>query len=108
MVPLHEILTATDNPLSGWLDGHSASPGSAANLLRGLGSGEIELTHEAFHRRQPWRAAAHLRDLVMTCGLLPFVDKQVGLFERWLGEQLAGITKPDHAQLVRRFATWDV
>ncbi|WP_202798798.1 hypothetical protein [Saccharopolyspora spinosa] len=82
--------------------------GAAANLLRGLGSGEIPLTHEGFHQLLPWRAAAHLRELLMTCGLLPVIDKQICLLERWLAHHLAGITDPDHAQLIRRFATWDI
>ncbi|MFJ3926318.1 hypothetical protein [Streptomyces sp. NPDC090022] len=37
-------------------------PGSASQLLRRLGLGEIPPTHDAFHRLQPWRAAAHLTD----------------------------------------------
>jgi hypothetical protein len=110
LVPLHDLLVAMDNPRTGlnWLDGCSPNPGAVENLLRGLGSGEIELTHEAFHRLQPWRAAAHLRELLMTCGLLPLVDKQICLFERWLGEHLAGISERDQEQVVRRFATWCV
>jgi hypothetical protein len=110
LVPLHKMLTTTDNPLSGlnWLDGRPPNVGAAANLLRGLGRGQIALTHEVFHQLQPWRAAAHLRDLLMTCGLLPTIDKQICMFERWLTQHLAGITDPDHAQLVRRFATWDI
>ncbi|MFD1145651.1 hypothetical protein [Saccharothrix hoggarensis] len=108
--PLHRMLTSMDNPRTGlsWLDGRPPNAGAAANLLRGLGTGKIPLTHEAFHLLQPWRAAAHLRDLLMSCGLLPRVDKQLCLFERWLGEHLAGITEPDHQQVIRRFATWHV
>ena len=110
LLPLHEILVAMDNPRTGlnWLQGRSPNPAAAAKLLRGLGNGSIALTHEAFHQLQPWRAAAHLRDLLMSCGLLPLVDKQVCLFERWLGEHLASITDPEHEQIVRRFATWHV
>lgn len=99
-----------DNPRTGlnWLDGRTANPKAASTLLRGLGNGDIELTHEAFHQLQPWRVAAHLRELLMSCGLLPPRDKQICLFERWLGEHLAGITDPEHQQIVRRFATWHV
>jgi integrase len=110
LVPLHDMLIAMDNPRTGlnWLDGRSTNPGAAANLLQGLGSGQIALTHEAFHQLQPWRAAAHLRELLMSGGLLPVVDKQICLFERWLAQHLADITDADHAQIVRRFATWHV
>ncbi len=44
----------------------------------------------------------------MACGLLPSIDKQICLLERWLAHHLAGITEPDHAQIIRRFATWDI
>lgn len=76
--------------------------------MRRLARGETELTHEAFHALQPWRAAEHLRGLLVACGVLPAVDKQVCLFERWLPEYLAAIADDGHAHLIRRFATWDV
>src|SRR5664280_2082809 len=50
----------------------------------------------------------HLGDLLMSCGVLPTVDKQICSFERWLVSHLADITDPDHVQLARRFATWEV
>ncbi|MEV5008703.1 hypothetical protein ACIQFZ_38565 [Streptomyces sp. NPDC093064] len=48
-----------DRPLSGpaWLDRRKGNPGSTADLLQRLGRGDIELTHEAFHHLQPWRAS---------------------------------------------------
>ncbi|WP_306211665.1 site-specific integrase [Actinoplanes sp. RD1] len=42
----------------------------------------------------------------MACGLLPAIDKQILLFERWLHQHLTAVGDPDHAQLLRRFATW--
>lgn len=44
----------------------------------------------------------------MTCGVLPALDKQICAFERWLLGHLADIVNPEHAQLVRRFATWEI
>lgn len=102
--PLAELLLAMDNPLSGlcWVTG------SGRDLLQRLGGGQIQLTHEAFHTLQPWRAAAHLRELLMACNVLPTVDKQICSFEQWLIGHLADIEDPDHAQIVRRFARWEV
>ena len=110
LVPLAGCLLAMDNPLSGltWLYARKGRTGSAGDLLRRLGRGEIELTHEAFNALQPWRAAAHLRDLLMACGVLPAADKQICAFERWLAGHLASTTGDGHAQLIRRFATWEV
>ena len=49
----------------------------------------MRLPHEAFNGLQPWRAASHLRDLLMAGGVLPAADKQLCAFERWLGIHLA-------------------
>src|SRR5664279_6544853 len=85
-----------DNPRSGltWVTIHKDQDGSAGDLLRRMGRGQIDLTHEAFHALQPWRAAAHLRELLMACGVLPTLDKQICSFERWLVGHLAGIENP--------------
>jgi hypothetical protein len=110
LLPLAESLLNADNPVS-ILNGlyvRKGRTGSPEDLLRRLGRGEIELTHEAFHTLQPWRAAAHLRELLMACGVLPAVDKQICLFESWLVGHLALIAEPEHAQIIRRFATWSV
>jgi hypothetical protein len=110
LVPLADHLLAMNNPLTGltWLHPRKGRDRTPADLLRELGRGEIELTHAAFHTLQPWRAAAHLQELLMASGVLPVLDKQLCAFERWLITHLATITNPDHAQLIRRFATWDV
>lgn len=70
-----------------------------------LGAGMLTLP---FHTLQPRRAAAHLRELLMACGVLPPVDKQICLFERWLLAHLDTISDRDHHQLTQRFATWEV
>jgi hypothetical protein len=93
--PLVERLLAMNNPLTWltwltWLHPRKGRPGPA-DLLRALGRGQIELAHEAFHPRQPWRAAVHLRELLMACGVMPPIDRQLCSFERWLIGRIAGI-----------------
>jgi hypothetical protein len=63
LVPLADSLLAMDRPRSGlsWLSMRKGQPGSAEDLLRWLGRGEIELTHEAFLGLESWRAAATTR-----------------------------------------------
>ncbi|MFM9443793.1 hypothetical protein [Streptomyces acidiscabies] len=99
-----------DKPRSGlaWLEMRRDPPGSASQLLRRLGLGDIPLTHDAFHELQPWRAAAHLEELLMTCGALPAVDKYLCSFQRRLPGHLTGIADPEHAKTIRLFATWYV
>lgn len=110
LVPLAEFMLAMDKPTSGiiWLLTRRGQAGSPEDLLRRLGRGEIALTHEAFQLTEHWQAAAHLRELLVACGVLPAVDKQVWLFERWLHGHIASIADDGHAQIVRRFATWSV
>jgi hypothetical protein len=81
---LAKSLLAAEHPLSilTWLYTRKTKTESPETLLRQLGRGQIALTHEAFHTRQPWRAAAHLRELLMDCDVLPRIDKQIRLFNR--------------------------
>ncbi len=104
--PLRDALVAMPNPLAGlaWL---TTRP-DVARFLRGLANGEIELTHEAFHQLEPWRAAAHLRELLMSCGLLPEIDKYILSFERWLVVEHLPTLAGDAHRLIREFATWHV
>ena len=110
LAPLFARLVSMDHPGSGlaWLHMRPGQPGNAQDLLRRLALGDIELTHEAFHQLQPWRAAAHLEELLMDTGILQPVDKQICSFERWLAGHLATINDGEHAKTIRRFATWDV
>ncbi|MFE5596115.1 hypothetical protein [Streptomyces sp. NPDC056549] len=110
LVPLFDLLATMDKPGSGlaWLDMRRGQLGNASHLLRRLGLGEIPLTHDAFHELQPWRAASHLEELLMACGVLPAVDKHLCSFQRWLPGHLADITDPEHAKTIKLFATWHV
>ncbi|MBT2534552.1 hypothetical protein J7E83_20955 [Arthrobacter sp. ISL-48] len=58
--------------------------GKPSDLLPRLGLGQIPLTQEVFHDLQPWRTAAHLEELMASCGILPAPDTYLCLFERWL------------------------
>lgn len=75
-------------------------------MLGDLATGRLDLTHEAFQQLPNWRTAAYLRDLLMQSGVLPLKDRQLLLFERWLDTHLAAVADPEHARLLRRFATW--
>ncbi|MER7124064.1 tyrosine-type recombinase/integrase [Streptomyces goshikiensis] len=47
------------------------------------------------------RTVAHLRDLLMDSGVLPRVDRQLMLYERWLTERLGVIEDPEHCRLLQ-------
>ncbi|MEU7967350.1 hypothetical protein AB0D09_28395 [Streptomyces sp. NPDC049097] len=44
----------------------------------------------------------------MDSGVLPRVDRQLLLYQRWLTERLATIEEPEHHQLLRHFAIWQM
>ncbi|WP_395297156.1 hypothetical protein ACF9IK_29770 [Kitasatospora hibisci] len=110
LTPLLDMLVAMDEPRSGlaWLAMRRDHPGNASQMLRRLGLGQLPLTHDAFHELQPWRAAAHLEELLMASGVLPAVDKYICSFQRWLPGHLADITDPEHVKTIKLFATWHV
>lgn len=102
--PLFDMLRVCEHPHSRltWLD----KPG-VAELLVSLASGAVPVTHEALAAQPHWRKAMFLRELLMSCGVLPIVDKNLLLFERWLADQLGSIQDADHRAVVQRFATWN-
>jgi hypothetical protein len=60
------------------------------------------------HAAPSWRTAAYLRDLLMTCGVLPAIDKQLAHYETWLHRRLAELVDADspHLRVLRQFAVW--
>ncbi len=101
---LADQLVAMPEPGRGlvWINNNPHVPAA----LRGLARGEIALTHEALHTLPSPRTTAHLRDLLMQAGALPHRDRQLLLLEQWTHHQLAAISHPDHARLLRQFLTW--
>jgi hypothetical protein len=85
-----------------WLHNNPRLPG----YLQALARGEVPLTHDGLHQLDSWRTAAHLRDLLMACGTLPAVDRQIMLFERWSQPRLAAHGEGHDSRLLRQFLTW--
>jgi hypothetical protein len=77
-------------------------------MLRSLADPGTPVTHETLNGMSPWRSVAYLRDLLMLHGVLPPADRNLTLFQRWLDETLAGISRHEHRQIVARFASWHV
>jgi hypothetical protein len=103
LTPLLEALAAMDKPSAGliWL----RNP-KVPQLLGELASGRLPLTHEGLHAAPSWRTAAYLRDLLMTCGVLSTIDKQLVAYEALLHRRLAELADNPHLRLLRQFAVW--
>lgn len=105
MLPVHNGLKAVEdtqvkNTLS-WL----AQPQIIA-LLTNLSRGVIPISHEALASESNWRTTTSLRELLMHHGVLPGMDKQLMLFQRWLTDRLANLDNAEHLRVIERFATW--
>ncbi|WP_239382054.1 MULTISPECIES: site-specific integrase [unclassified Frankia] len=105
LIPLFDGLRQMERPASGlnWL-----GPPYVGQMLRGLATGEIPLTHEGLNTLPHPRAVAYLRDLLMQHHILPPADRQLVFFERWLSHYLTSITNPEHRTTVERFAAWHI
>ncbi|MFJ7912710.1 hypothetical protein [Kitasatospora sp. NPDC096204] len=77
-------------------------------ILQALAHGQVPLSHEGLSTLSPWRSVAHVRDLLMHSGVLPYRDRHLLLFERRLPEWLDAVENPEHRTLLHRFATWHV
>lgn len=101
--PLAAALRADPHPLrvAGWL-----SKPHARILLADLATGRTELSHAALAARPERRAATYLRDLLVTCGVLPAADRQLLDYQAWLGQRLASLHDHPHQRLLHQFGHW--
>ena len=101
--PLAEALAAAPSPAAvlEWLD----QP-HIRDLLMALAAGKLALTHEALDGWPRPRAVFYLRDLLVSCGALPAVDKQLHEFEAWLDRRLENLAGHPHLRLLRQFGLW--
>jgi hypothetical protein len=103
MAPIVEALCDVDRPASvlTW----KRSP-RVQELLTGLASGDIPLTHQGLDEAGTDKAINHLRSLLEHAGILAARDEPLAWFERWLSTKLEAVTEPAVRTPVERFATW--
>lgn len=75
-------------------------------MLGGIASGAIPLTHDGLTAAGSGRHVDHLRSLLQHHGLLPQRDEHLARFEAWLTDKLDAIDSPAVRTLVEQFATW--
>lgn len=103
LMPVAEALRDTDRPRSRliWLRNPDAT-----ELLQALAAGRTPLTHDGLQEASGWRTATLLRDLLMAHGVLPPVDRQIFLYQRWLNTQLDAVEDAADRRLLQHFARW--
>lgn len=98
------ILANAERPESiyTWMRGAKAK-----ELLTGLGTGDIELTHESFDALPESRAVEHLREMLIHHGMLPDRDRELAAFQRWLETRIQVLADTPHIQSpIEQFARW--
>ena len=103
MAPIVEALCGVERPagILTW----KRSP-RVQELLTGLASGDIPLTHQGIDEAGTDKATNHLRSLLEHAGILAARDEPLAWFERWLTAKLEGVTEPVVRAPAERFATW--
>lgn len=102
--PFADSLLAMPKPdrALNWLRNNPLLPTYLSSLARG----QVELSRQGLHELGSWRTVAHLRDLLMACGTLPTLDRQITLFGRWAQERLTATADAEHGRLLRQFDSW--
>lgn len=103
MAPIVEALCGVERPASilTW----KRSP-RVQELLTGLASGDIPLTHQGLDEAGTDKAINHLRSLLEHAGTLAARDEPLAWFQRWLSMKLEAVAEPAVRAPVERFATW--
>lgn len=100
--PVEQALLSTKNPqtMFVWL-----RRSEGARVLRSLVSESLPLTHEALDGLGPNKAVAHLRELLVASGALPWRDPYVARLEARV-RQLFGSLHDDDRRFVEAFVRW--
>jgi hypothetical protein len=95
------VNSATPRKAFNWL-----RSGAGAPILAAIAAGTMELTHAALDEHPRRGAADYVRAMLVAHGALPERDEALARLERWIDDKVAGTDDPEHAKILRRFATW--
>lgn len=101
--PVREAVLAVDNPRSG----HVWMRSPAVAVLTEIAQGRLALSHEAFDELRQTASIIHLRDLLVSLGLLPHRDPGIAKIEGVISRRAAKLTD-EHSKLLRSFGRWSV
>jgi integrase len=103
LVPLVDALAAMEVPRGGlsWLGRQSTS-----ERIRAIATGEIPLSHDGLDTLVMSNGREHLRELLITHGVLPERDRYLAAYERWAKGLVASIEEPADRRLVTAYLRW--
>ncbi len=100
---LRLALATTERPRAvlRWLAG-----GHTRQVLAGLVSGQLALTHEALDALGNSKALDHLRQVLVATAALPGRDEELARLEAWIDVTVAAVDNDEDRRLVEAFARW--
>uniref|UniRef100_A0AAU2K2S7 Uncharacterized protein n=1 Tax=Streptomyces sp. NBC_00049 TaxID=2903617 RepID=A0AAU2K2S7_9ACTN len=104
LAPLAEALDGAENPypVLTWL--HRSRASRALVQLAGQGA---EVTHALVDTLPQNAPTHHVRDLLVTAGVLPWRNEDLARLEHWITRKMTQLP-PDQATIIRPFAEWRV
>jgi integrase len=103
LTPLVDALAAMEVPRGGlsWLEDHNVT-----ERIRAIATGEIPLSHDGLDTLAMSNGREHLRELLITHGVLPERDRYLAAYERWANGLVATVDEPADRRLITAYLRW--
>jgi hypothetical protein len=103
LTPLVDALAAMEVPRGGlsWLEDHNVT-----ERIRAIATGEIPLSHDGLDTLAMSNGREHLRELLITHGVLPERDRYLAAYERWAKGRVASVREPADRRLITAYLRW--
>jgi len=103
LLPLVDALAAMEVPRGGlsWLSRKDTS-----ERVRAIATGAVPLSHDGLDSLVMSNGREHLRELLVTHGVLPERDRYLAAYERWVKARLASIKEPADRRLISAYLRW--
>jgi hypothetical protein len=103
LLRVKEAVLAVDNPRSG----HIWMRSPAVQVLRDIAQERLPLTHEALDGLRQTASVVHLRDLLVSLGLLPYRDPFIAKIESAITKRAAALSS-ENSKTLRAYGKWSV
>jgi hypothetical protein len=103
LVSFVDALATMESPRGGlsWLS-HRAT----GDRIRAIATGFVPLSHDGLDTLAMSNGREHLRELLVTHGVLPVRDRYLAAYERWAESRLVSIEVPAERRLIAAYLRW--
>lgn len=75
-------------------------------VLSAMAAGDLPVSHEALDGLPATKSLAHLRQVLVSAGVLPERDEDTARLEAWMDQHLADVDDDDDRQVLEAFGRW--